>query len=178
MNRKHLFLATPITPLLFENNCFCHQAERSIKTILSFLRYDMNCHVTCAIERELWGKALMRATECTPSDLLGICRSDALIAFPGESFGVHLEIGWATAHHKPIILCIRRETGVKTPLVDGLKTIGNVFQLEYDSEGIMPDKSEWEDNLRPRLSNILEIYRTDEVRTIGEKIELTKPIFS
>jgi hypothetical protein len=85
-----------------------------------------------AHRREGWGREFLAPEECTRLDFEEIRSADAFIAFPGAppSPGTHVEIGWASALRKPIILLLEdgREYAF---LVRGLHAVGNVRYLHY-----------------------------------------------
>ena len=94
---------------------------------------DNGHNVFLAHYREKWGEQLMLPEECTPEDLKEMMNTDIVIAFPGNpiSGGVHIELGWASALQKRIILFL--EQGVDySPLVIGLNTITNTEIVYYD----------------------------------------------
>ncbi|MEF3113421.1 nucleoside 2-deoxyribosyltransferase [Streptomyces chrestomyceticus] len=80
-----------------------------------------------AHRREAWGAEFLTATEATKRDYLEISRSDLFIAFPGvpASAGTHVEIGWASALRKPMVLMLEKEQK-HTFLVTGLENQANV----------------------------------------------------
>ncbi|MFY1831981.1 nucleoside 2-deoxyribosyltransferase [Myxococcus fulvus] len=85
-----------------------------------------------AHRRESWGREFLAPEECTRLDFEEIRSSDAFIAFPGApaSPGTHVEIGWASALRKPLILFL--EGGKEYAfLVRGLHAVGNVRYLHY-----------------------------------------------
>ena len=72
-----------------------------------------------ALEREAWGHALMQGEVCTPLDYTEMERCDVVVAYPGDSSGVALELGWASALGKPIILLLDNPARF-TPMISGL----------------------------------------------------------
>jgi Nucleoside 2-deoxyribosyltransferase len=85
-----------------------------------------------AHRREGWGSAFMSPEECTELDFREISRCDVFVAFPGHpaSPGTHVEIGWASALGKPIVLLLEdgREYAF---LVRGLHTVARVTYLIF-----------------------------------------------
>ena len=80
-----------------------------------------------AHKRESWGANFLTPGECTWLDYEQIRECDLFVAFPGypASPGTHIEIGWATAFGKPMILLL--EAGhMYAYLIQGLHTVGNV----------------------------------------------------
>lgn len=83
-----------------------------------------------AHRRESWGAEFLSPEECTRLDFEEISASDVFVAFPGSpaSPGTHIEIGWASALGKPVVLLL--EEGAEYAfLVRGLHTVGNVTSL-------------------------------------------------
>jgi nucleoside 2-deoxyribosyltransferase len=69
------------------------------------------CKVFNAHKREKWGEAFLEPDEFTRLDYDEIAASDVIIAVPGPpaSLGTHIELGWASALGKPIVLLLERE---------------------------------------------------------------------
>ncbi|MDH6545723.1 nucleoside 2-deoxyribosyltransferase [Streptomyces lavendulae] len=80
-----------------------------------------------AHRREAWGAELMRPEQCTKLDQDEIRKADVFVALPGHpaSPGTHIEIGWASAFDKPIVLLLERDREY-TFLVQGLHTVASV----------------------------------------------------
>ncbi|GAA2716953.1 MULTISPECIES: nucleoside 2-deoxyribosyltransferase [Streptomyces] len=85
-----------------------------------------------AHRREAWGAELMRPEVCTPLDQEEIRKADAFVALPGfpASPGTHVELGWASAFGKPIVLLLERGRQY-TFLVQGLHTVATVEYVEH-----------------------------------------------
>jgi hypothetical protein len=102
----NVFLACPITQLLDPNR---HELpsdyQQFIRELHTFLRLRAD-RVFLALELEGWGKALMSAEVCTPLDFVEMQRCSVVVAYPGRSFGVGIELGWASALGKPIIMLL------------------------------------------------------------------------
>ncbi|GHF55284.1 hypothetical protein GCM10010218_40920 [Streptomyces mashuensis] len=93
-----------------------------------------------AHRREAWGARLMRPEECTRIDQDEIRRADAFVALPGApaSPGTHIEMGWASAFGKPIVLLLERGRDY-TFLVQGLHTVATVeYVLHTDVAAALP----------------------------------------
>lgn len=87
-----------------------------------------------AHRREAFGAALMDAETCTPLDMLELQRADLLVAIPGFSYGVHIEIGWAIASYKPIVLLRRQSEPETTPLIAGLPTVAHCQTVVFPED--------------------------------------------
>ena len=63
-----------------------------------------------AHKREKWGAEFLEADEFTRLDHDEIAASDVVVAVPGPpaSLGTHIELGWASATGKPIVLLLER----------------------------------------------------------------------
>ncbi|WP_242705134.1 nucleoside 2-deoxyribosyltransferase [Streptomyces griseocarneus] len=85
------------------------------------------------------GADLMRPEVCTRIDQEEIRKADAFVALPGSpaSPGTHIEIGWASAFGKPIVLLLERGRDY-TFLVQGLHTVATVeYVLHTDVAGAL-----------------------------------------
>jgi nucleoside 2-deoxyribosyltransferase len=90
-----------------------------------------------AHRREEWGERFLSPSECTALDHSEISGCDLFVAFPGypASPGTHIEIGWASALGKPIILLL--ESGCEYAfLVRGLHTVADVTYVNMPSGGL------------------------------------------
>ncbi|MED4128870.1 nucleoside 2-deoxyribosyltransferase [Shouchella miscanthi] len=77
----------------------------------------------------------MTPEECTEIDFKEISACDLFVAFPGApaSPGTHIEIGWASALNKPIVLLLEEEKDYAF-LINGLGTIANVTFIRFRTE--------------------------------------------
>lgn len=85
------------------------------------------CEVSNAHKREAWGEEFLDPDIYTKVDFDEISKADVLVALPGNpvSPGTHVEIGWASALGKPIVLLVDPEKEC-AGLLRGLRTITNV----------------------------------------------------
>lgn len=90
--------------------------------------------VKMAHEREKWGEELLPPEICTKLDFDDISKSDLVVAYPGNppSGGVHIELGWASALGKQIII-IKKNKDSYSPLVLGLHTVAPIKTVTYES---------------------------------------------
>ncbi len=101
-----VFLAAPFTDRIEADTGRVPDSYRqwieSLATILRGLGHD----VVCAHERENWGAKLDPPEVALRLDWEEIERCDLLVAYVGEppSPGVQMEIGFASAYRKPVIL--------------------------------------------------------------------------
>lgn len=77
---------------------------------------------------------MMTPTQCTDADFNSIKNCDVLMAFPGSpaSPGTYIEIGWASAFHKKIILLLKNDVDYAY-LIRGLGVIGDVEYIYYEN---------------------------------------------
>ncbi|GMA70498.1 hypothetical protein GCM10025879_17440 [Leuconostoc litchii] len=130
---ERIFLAAPFKQLLTVDNVLQSSSLREIKKIIQFLE-NKNYIVDNAHKREKWGLKMMTPNQCTAADYSAIEDCNIFIAFPGNpaSPGTHIEIGWASAFNKRIILCLRKNVDYAY-LIRGLQTIANVEYIYYEN---------------------------------------------
>jgi Nucleoside 2-deoxyribosyltransferase len=89
---------------------------------------------------ENWGTKLRDPKSMVAEDFAGVRNCDALVAYLGGpvSEGVLVELGWASAHEKQIILLleVRREY---SPLVTNLNALVHSHKLYLDEVGGVND---------------------------------------
>ncbi|MGE4172808.1 MAG: nucleoside 2-deoxyribosyltransferase [Methylocystis sp.] len=113
------FLACPISGFMrFGQLKLPPQFERFIRGIFAVLKEESD-ETFLALARERWGAAIMQGDICTPLDFEEMRRCDLVVAYPGTSCGVAIELGWASALGKPIILLLD-PIGDHTPMIRGL----------------------------------------------------------
>ena len=129
----HIFVAFPFSQLIEEKTGLVHNEyidflDKLRKTIL-----EEGHDVFLAHYRENWGKELMGPMECTPDDFLKMKGTDLVLAFPGcpISGGVHIELGWASALGKRLVLFLK-DKWEYSPLVMGISTITQAETYFYD----------------------------------------------
>jgi nucleoside 2-deoxyribosyltransferase len=124
-----VFLAGPFKALVDDNGAMRPEEKARFESLISAFEDD-GYHVYNAHKRESWGKAYLRPEECTKLDYDEIAASTVFVAFPGApaSPGTHVEIGWASAMGKPILLLLQDEAEYAF-LIRGLHTVGNVTYM-------------------------------------------------
>jgi nucleoside 2-deoxyribosyltransferase len=120
-----IFLAAPFTQYLEPGEgrivpALC-EALRAVAELLRARGFD----VFLAHEREQWGGDVYAPERCTPLDWAELRRADVVVAFPRKSGGVHVELGWASALSKPIVIVLE-PAGGDSPLVTGLGMVTRV----------------------------------------------------
>ncbi|KVM99740.1 MULTISPECIES: nucleoside 2-deoxyribosyltransferase [unclassified Burkholderia] len=95
--------------------------------------------VHCAHRREHWGREFMTPAVCTKTDYEQISLCDYFVAFPGApaSPGTHIELGWASALGKPIVLLLETDKEYAY-LVRGLDEITRIERVEFGGDRIDP----------------------------------------
>lgn len=104
--------------------------RRRIGEVVDYLE-EVGFEVFNAHRRERWGEAMLAPEECTKRDFEEISLADAFVGFPGDPFspGTHVELGWASALAKPMILIVD-DLDAHAFLVRGLHAVANVTYLE------------------------------------------------
>jgi len=130
-----IFFGASFTKHLKKDNGQFHESKKilieNIIEILTERGHDVrNAHV-----REEFGKKLLDPETCTKMDLEEIKKCDLFMAMPGNppSGGVHVELGWASALNKKILLLLKKHGGY-SPLVTGLGIIGKVETIYFRSQ--------------------------------------------
>ncbi|MFJ2867438.1 nucleoside 2-deoxyribosyltransferase [Kitasatospora sp. NPDC087314] len=129
---RSLFLAGPFIQLLDPATGLMPDDARAPFDLLIKHFEAQGVAVHNAHRREAWGEELMRPEQCTKLDQDEIRKADLFVALPGfpASPGTHIEIGWASAFGKPIVLLLERGREY-TFLVQGLHTVATVEQVVY-----------------------------------------------
>ncbi|MFF3552446.1 nucleoside 2-deoxyribosyltransferase [Streptomyces tsukubensis] len=137
---RSVFLAGPFIQLLDPETGRMPTAARGPFNVLIKHFEAQGLSVHNAHRREAWGAELMRPEQCTKLDQDEIRKADVFVALPGRpaSPGTHIEIGWASAFGKPIVLLLEREHEY-TFLVQGLHTVASVeYVVHTDIAACLP----------------------------------------
>ncbi|MEV6719597.1 nucleoside 2-deoxyribosyltransferase [Streptomyces xanthochromogenes] len=124
-----VFLGGPFKALVDSDGAMNAAARTRFEVLIERLEAE-GYHVYNAHRRESWGAKFLTPDECTRLDYDEISASSVFVAIPGHpaSPGTHIEIGWASALGKPIVLLL--EEGVDYAfLVRGLHTVADVTCL-------------------------------------------------
>lgn len=134
-----IFLGAPFTNYLNDKG-FNKELKKTIKSIMNSLEKKGHI-VRSAHVREGFGSKLMLPEVCTPLDFEEVKKCELFIAIPSNppSGGVHIELGWASAIKKDIILCIKKN-GKYSPLVQGISKISNVRTVLFNDYSELTDK--------------------------------------
>ena len=122
-----IFLAGPFKALVDPATGAMRPADRGrIESVIDALEAAGH-EVRNAHRREGWGAQFLTPEECTRLDFEDIRDCDVFVAFPGApaSPGTHVEIGWASALGKPVVL-LEDEGATYAFLVRGLHTVADV----------------------------------------------------
>ncbi|MFI9204061.1 nucleoside 2-deoxyribosyltransferase [Streptomyces sp. NPDC053048] len=138
---RSVFLAGPFMGLLDPATGEMPDPARTPFALLIRHFEQQGLEVYNAHRREMWGAELMAPDQCTALDQKEIEKADVFVALPGApaSPGTHIEIGWASAFGKPIVLLL--EEGAEYAfLVRGLRSVATVEYVRYtDLAGALAD---------------------------------------
>ena len=125
-----LFVAAPITGLIDPTTNEIHEGFRKQHTELLTVLENAGYDLFSAHTREAWGKNMYLPDQAIREDLDHLESSDLMVARIGSpaSLGVHLEIGFAIAHHKPILV-ITDEGALLPYLIRGLESVVPTDQI-------------------------------------------------
>jgi hypothetical protein len=138
-NRRTAFLAGPFKAIVDPATGVLRPFDRGrFEALIDYLE-ARGYTVHNAHRRESWGAAFLSPEECTRLDYEQIHDCDLFVAFPGSpaSPGTHIEIGWATAFGKPMILLLE-DGHTYAYLVQGLHSVGDVryVHMPRDETGL------------------------------------------
>lgn len=130
MTFPRVFLGGPFKALVDESGTMRAEERARYEALITGLE-GAGCHVDNAHRRESWRAAFLSPEECTRRDFEEIAASDVVVAFPGSppSPGTHVEIGWACALGKPLVLLLEQDTAYAF-LIQGLHTVAAVCFIE------------------------------------------------
>jgi nucleoside 2-deoxyribosyltransferase len=130
---RSVFVAGPFYGLVDEKTgVMDDSAQRRITMLIDYFE-QAGCTVYNAHRREAWGKEFLTADVCTKLDFDEIAAADLWVGYPGVpvSPGTHVEIGWASATGKPMVVLLEKEKR-HSFLVTGLSSIANISYVEFD----------------------------------------------
>ena len=137
MYRPQIFLAAPllkfVTSAAGVQPSFDADARRRLEVLESALQ-GLGADVFLAHRHERFGETRPAANILAARDLDAMRRANLVVAWPSDSYGVHIELGWASALGTPIIV-LRDHDNWTTPLLEGLPAISNcVFAQMPDGD--------------------------------------------
>jgi nucleoside 2-deoxyribosyltransferase len=128
-NDFRVFLAAPFAQWLSADGVVDSAARRGL-TALRQKFLDLGLPVFNAHHNERWGQGWLPPETCVPNDFRAMQTADVVCAYLGTpaSGGVCLELGWASAMHKPVLLVL--DDGAKhSQMIEGLATVTPVRRL-------------------------------------------------
>lgn len=134
---KKIFIACPFIKFVkgteFTNNSFRKFTEDLYNLCLTYAP-----KVFLALKREDYGAKPMEKYSCL-MDLKELETSDLIIAIPDDSMGVAVELGWASALNKKIILLLNKEQKYSA-LIQNITTVttGHVIWYEGEQNTVIP----------------------------------------
>jgi nucleoside 2-deoxyribosyltransferase len=136
---KRMFLGGPFKSLVDPQTGTMSEAHIRLfdRVIEHFEQQGWDVH--CAHRREKWGREFMTPAVCTRTDFEQISLCDYFVAFPGApaSPGTHIELGWASALGKSIILLLETDKEYAY-LVRGLDEVTRIERVEYSDGYVDP----------------------------------------
>ena len=129
-----IFIAAPYSSLCNKNYVLKTKYKIFFENLISDVT-DMKCEYFLAHKRENWGKNYSSAEESTEIDFNIIKNSDLVIVIPGSpiSGGVHVEVGWASAFKRKMILFLKKGENY-SPMITGLSAICDVDYIYYEGD--------------------------------------------
>ena len=129
---KKVFFAAPFYQWLMHDSRLMAPRQRAFVEDVIALIENHDCQVFNAHRREAYGADWMSPTECSHLDLIQIKESENMVAVPGSppSGGVQVELGWASALGKPILLLLEHHETYSS-LVEGLPAVAPVRVVRY-----------------------------------------------
>lgn len=150
---KKIFIACPISKYLNKNEFTNRDFKEYIQGIHSICkRYTDN--VFFALEREKFGLNRMEDHVCTKLDYYEMIDSDIVVVIPEDSQGVAVEVGWASAMKKNIIM-ILDECFSTSPLINAINEVTDAKVIKTSSNnGYSVAKEFVYEELKKQLSMI------------------------
>jgi nucleoside 2-deoxyribosyltransferase len=129
-----VFLATPSLRLTGPADGVFPLALRARVTALREALLNSGVRVFSSHHDQSWVARGVAESPRVPSTHRAVMTADVVVACVGSplSSGVALELGWASAMRKPIILLVDRAVE-HNPLVESLEEVCPVFPLAYDN---------------------------------------------
>lgn len=117
---RKMFIACPISKYIVEGG-IDQKFLAFIQPIYGLCQNHAQ-EVFFALEREQYGAAIMDGAICTPLDHQAMVECDLVLAFPEDSMGVAVELGWASALGKSILLVLE-EPYTYSPLITAIHSV-------------------------------------------------------
>lgn len=142
-----IFIACPFIKYINEAG-FSNSEFRKFTENVYDLCSNYASDVFLALKREEYGAKQLKKYSCK-LDFDEAKNADLVVAFPDDSMGVAVELGWVSAMGKPVILLLNKKQ-IYTPLVYNIHKItsGKVIFFEND-----------EDKTLKALKEVLDYYK-------------------
>ncbi|MFJ4096038.1 MULTISPECIES: hypothetical protein [Streptomycetaceae] len=131
--RARVFLAAPLMRLTGPADSVVTLASRTRLTTLRTTLLRSGAAVYSAHHSDAWTVAGRAPEPRVPSDFRALQSADLVFAYVGAplSAGVSLELGWASALRKPIVLLVD-EAITHNPLIATIEQVAPVLPLVFD----------------------------------------------
>ena len=135
---KKIFIACPFIKFVKDSK-FIDEKFREFLENLYDLCIKYADDVFLALKREEFGAKPLEKYSCL-MDYEEAQNSDLVIAIPGDSMGVAVELGWMSAMGKKIIIVMNKDEKY-TPLVKNINKItsGKVIMFKGSEENALPE---------------------------------------
>ena len=133
-----VFISCPFIKYISGTNCI-NENYRKFTEDLYELCLMYVPEVFMALKREDYGKKPIKDYSCS-MDLEELKESDLVIAIPDDSMGVAVELGWASALGKYIVVLLNKQQKY-SPLVKNITTVtkGQIIWFEGREENVLSD---------------------------------------
>jgi nucleoside 2-deoxyribosyltransferase len=126
-------MAMPMTAIRASSTVPQWRADcAEIRSILTMLRECSTGPVFCALEAEAWGECVPHENEVVVRDWSEMRAADLVVCYYAADVrsSLLLELGWAIALQKRLILCVRK--GIELPfLLRGLSAILDFERIDF-----------------------------------------------
>lgn len=133
-----IFISCPFIKYINGTNCINENYRRFTEDLFEIcLRFAPE--VFMALKREDYGAKPIQNYSCA-IDLEELLESDLVIAYPDDSMGVAVEIGWASALGKYIVVLLNKQQEYSA-LVKNITTVtdGHIIWYEGTEENVLID---------------------------------------
>ena len=139
MRKKTAFLIAPFSGWMDQKDEELRPDKRALLENIIAAIEEQGIDVRNAHRRENWGRDWWPTEDCTTLDHEWARDSDYVVALPESSGGVHMELGWRTAHGGNLLLLLE-EGRDYSPLVEGAeKAFKSVTTVRYRNQGECPE---------------------------------------
>jgi nucleoside 2-deoxyribosyltransferase len=129
-----VFLAAPFTSFLKKKGIVDAKFHNKLQKIIDVISQSGHTVLSSHL-RENWGRDLLPPQEIAPLDFSLIKECDLMIAYlNNQPSGVFVELGWASALKKRIVILTETPVAELSPLVQGLSFFSNATFVFFRSE--------------------------------------------